>query len=197
MARAQWVSEEIMDMILKSMMPANRLAVEVSLHTGLRIGDVLALRTDTVQRTARPYVRDSKTGKLHRISLPFELRAALLAGAGKVYVFPGRLDPLKHRSRAAVYKDMRQAVEVVKRAGWVEKGAQISPHSARKVAAVRAFQKGGFPAAQALLQHDQDHPMVTMVYALSDRPESLPPLSRRRKSSKRAMSRRRAQKGHS
>ena len=183
-------------MILKAMMPANRLAVEVSLHTGLRIGDVLALHTETVQRTARPYVRDSKTGKLHRISLTDELRTRMLAQAGKIYVWEGRLNCRKHRTRAAVYKDMVRAVDVVKRAGWVARDAKISPHSARKIAAVRAYHRGGFGAAQAMLQHDQDHPLVTMLYALSDVPGALPP-SKRRKSSSRAKSKRKSQKGHS
>ncbi|MCQ6425686.1 hypothetical protein, partial [Vibrio parahaemolyticus] len=75
-----------MYLILAAMMPANRLAIEVSLATGLRISDVLSLKTDKVRQTARPYVRDSKTGKLHRIYLPAELRHRMLAQAGTILV---------------------------------------------------------------------------------------------------------------
>ena len=155
-----------MALVLAAMMPGNALAVECSLVTGLRIDDVLALQTETVRRTARPYVRDSKTGKTHRIYLPRELRARMLAQAGRVYVWEHRTDWTRHRTRQAVYKDMRQAAEVFERNGRL--GAHVSPHSARKCAAVRAYQRGGLDAAAALLNHDEGHPLVTMVYALAD-----------------------------
>ena len=179
--RSSWVNDDVMGLILAAMLPANRLAVEVSLATGLRISDVLSLKTDLIRRTQRPYVTDSKTGKTHRIYLPAELRERMLQQAGKVWVWPGRLHPLEqHRTRQAVYKDMAQAVQVMRRAQHVEHGQSISPHSARKCAAVRAYQRGGLDAAAALLQHDADHPLVTMLYALSDNPGLLPS-SRRRK----------------
>ena len=78
MARSQWVCDDVMRLILAAMMPANRLAIECSLVTGLRISDVLSLHTDTIRKTQRPYVKDSKTGKTHRIYLPAELRQRLL-----------------------------------------------------------------------------------------------------------------------
>ena len=180
-----------MDLILATMLPVNRLAVEVSLSTGLRISDVLSLKTETVQRTARPYVRDSKTGKNHRIYLTAELRTQLLAQAGSIWVFEGRLDPKKHRTRQTVYKDMEHAVAVVKRAQQVDRGKNISPHSARKCAAVRAYQRGGLEAARAMLVHDPDHPMVTMLYALSDEL----PSSKRCRKRKAATSKRKPQSG--
>ena len=180
-----------MDLILATMLPVNRLAVQVSLATGLRISDVLSLKTETVQRTARPYVRDSKTGKNHRIYITAELRTRLLAQAGSIWVFEGRLDPKKHRTRQTVYKDMEHAVAVVKRAQQVDRGKSISPHSARKCAAVRAYQRGGLEAARAMLVHDPDHPMVTMLYALSDEM----PSSKRCRKRKPATSKRKPQSG--
>lgn len=155
-----------MRLILAAMMPANALAIEVSLYTGLRIDDVLSLKTDKVRRTARPYVRDSKTGKCHRIYLPAELRERMLAQAGRLWIWEGRTDWTRHRTRQAVYKDMRQAAQVFERTGRLR--AHVSPHSARKSAAVRAYKKGGLAAAAALLQHDTGHPLVTLVYALAD-----------------------------
>ena len=109
MARSQWVCDDVMRLILAAMMPANRLAIECSLVTGLRISDVLSLHTDTIRKTQRPYVKDSKTGKTHRIYLPVELRQRLLQQAGTIWVFEGRSDARKHRTRGAVYKDMTQA----------------------------------------------------------------------------------------
>lgn len=164
--RSQWVEDDTMKLILAAMMPANSLAIEVSLYTGLRIDDVLSLKTDTVRRTSRPYVRDLKTGKRHRIYLPAELRERMLAQAGRVWVWEGRTDWTRHRTRQAVYKDMRQAAQVFERTGRLK--AHVSPHSARKSAAVRAYKKGGLAAAAALLQHDTGHPLVTLVYALAD-----------------------------
>lgn len=163
--RSGWIDEDTMALVLAAMMPDNALAVECSLYTGLRIDDVLSLKTEVVQRTARPYVRDSKTGKTHRIYLPNELRARMLAIAGKVYVWEHRTDWTRHRTRQAVYKDMRQAAQVYERNGRLK--THISPHTARKCAAVRAYNKGGLAAAAALLNHDPDHPLVTMLYALS------------------------------
>lgn len=177
--RSEWVNEETMALVLAAMMPVNALAVECSLYTGLRIDDVLALKTATVQRTARPYVRDSKTGKTHRIYLPAELRERMLAGAGKIYIWEHRTDWTKHRSRQAVYKDMRQAAEVFRRNGRCR--AHISPHSARKCAAVRAYKRGGLSAAAALLNHDPGHPLVTLLYALSDEPHASAALACARK----------------
>ena len=117
----------MMELVLGAMMPANRLALEVSDATGLRIDDVLSLKTETVERTARPYVTDSKTGKRHRIYLPVQLRERLLRQAGSIYVFPGRLDPTKHRTRQAVYKDMMHAVRVFRRCGSIDADRHICP----------------------------------------------------------------------
>lgn len=177
--RSEWVDAGTLDLILAAMMPGNALAVECSLATGLRIDDVLALKTETVRRTPRPYIRDSKTGKTHRVYLPRELRARMLAQAGRVYVWEHRTDWTRHRTRQAVYKDMRQAAWVFERNGRL--GAHVSPHSARKCAAVRAYQRGGLDAAAALLNHDEGHPLVTMVYALADQAGAAGASGRRRR----------------
>ena len=164
--RSEWVDGDTLALVLAAMMPGNALAVEVSLATGLRIDDVLAIKVETVRRTPRPYVRDSKTGKTHRVYLPRELRERMLAQAGRVYVWEHRTDWTRHKTRQAVYKDMRQAAAVFERNG--RRGADVRPHSARKCAAVRAYKRGGLDAAAALLNHDEGHPLVTLLYALSD-----------------------------
>lgn len=169
MGRSSWVDDDSMRLILAAMLPANRLAVQVSDATGLRISDVLSLKTDLVRRTQRPYVTDSKTGKTHRIYIPAELREQMLRQAGKVWVWPGRLHPLEqHRTRQAVYKDMVRAAAVFVRSGQVARGVQVSPHSARKRAAARAYHKSGLTAAQSVLNHAAGDVAITLLYALSD-----------------------------
>ena len=166
--RSDWASDVQIALVLAAMRPANALAIEVSDATGLRIDDVLSLRTDMVLRTARPYVTDRKTGKRHQIYIPADLRRRMLAQAGKVYIWPGRLRPHeRHRTRDAVYKDMERAVEVFRRSGKIEPDRHISPHTARKRAGVRAYRRGGIDAVAKLLQH-RAGAAYTAMYALSD-----------------------------
>lgn len=194
MAAADWVDDDVLSLILATMTPANRAVCQVCLHTGLRISDALHLRTEQLQRGPRMRVRDGKTGKHHRIYIPQALREQLLAQAGPVWVFTGRCDRSKPRTRGAVYKDMRRAADVVKRAGWLAPGAVASPHSLRKAAAVRTYRRRGLAAAQQLLVHDPEHVEVSLLYCLADEP--LPPRSRRRSKRSSAKSTRAPQSGH-
>ena len=179
--RSSWVNDTQIKLILAAMMPENRLAVEVSEATGLRIDDVLSLKTDTISRTNRPTVADSKTGKRHRIYIPAQLRERMLKQAGKVWVWPGRLDPKgSHRTRQAVYKDMVQAAAVFRRSGQLDGVAgAVSPHTARKRAAVAAYQAGGLDAARKVLVHGDKDVGVTLLYALADQPGSTKPAGKR------------------
>lgn len=144
-------------------MPPNRLVCLISLATGLRLSDVLALQTDRLAR--RMTVRESKTGKTRRIYLPVALYEQAMRQAGRMYVFEGRLDWRHHRTRQAVYKDIKRACALFRLP--YGKGLQISPHTARKVYAVHAYQtSGNLKHVQRLLQHDNE--AVTMLYAMSD-----------------------------
>lgn len=168
MSASQWASDDVMALILMAMRPANRLAIQISMATGLRISDVLSLKTATLQKSNRPYVCDSKTGKRHRIYIPSELHEEALRQAGSIWIFEGRLDKNKHRTRNAIYKDIVNASKIIKHGGFLDSNAHITPHTARKCAAVRIYHNKGFDAARALLQHDKEHPEITMLYALSD-----------------------------
>ena len=72
-------------------MPENRLALIVSMTTGLRINDVLNIKSADLHRD-RFTVREQKTGKNRRIRLDTRLRDDLLRYAGRIYVFENRLD---------------------------------------------------------------------------------------------------------
>ena len=133
----------------------------VSLQTGLRIDDVLHLKTKDLQKE-RFTLHEMKTGKPRRIRLPNDLRAALLAQAGRFYVFENRLDPKRPRTRQAVFKDIKRAA-----AAFRVRDLNISPHSARKAYAVRQFKKcGDIKRVQQLLNHSSE--AVTQLYALAD-----------------------------
>lgn len=158
--RSRWVSDEVVQALLVALTAPNRLACEMSWRYGMRIGDVLDTRTADVRRGRWSY-REEKTGKLRRITLSQDMRTRLLMQAGAVYVFEGRLDPFKHRTRFAVYKDIRRA------AGLFRLGRGVSPHSMRKGYAVRKMhQTGDLKRVQRLLNHDDE--AVTMIYAFAD-----------------------------
>ena len=133
MARADWLDAPSMGHVLAALMPANRLVLMVQLQTGLRCGDVLRLRRADLERGQRFTVREEKTGKGRRVYLPKELHARLMAQCGRWWVFEHRTDPHKHRTRAAVYKDLQRAAAAFRRSGVVPRGAHVGTHTARKM----------------------------------------------------------------
>lgn len=159
--RTEWIPKGEMIHILASLSPENRLACEISLATGLRINDVLALTPQKV-RKQRFTIREEKTGKTRLIRLPTELVKRALACAGQHYVFEGRLNGRTHRTRQAVYKDLKKAC---KNFGLKP---NIAPHSIRKIYAVDEFEKGGcnLKRVQKLLNHTSES--VTMLYAMAN-----------------------------
>jgi integrase len=94
------------------------------------------------------------------------LRGHILAQAGRIWAFEGRSDAKKHRTRDAVYKDLRR-VATLYRVDGKKLVEHISPHSARKVYAVEAYQKTrSLRKVQELLNHEDE--AVTLLYALAD-----------------------------
>lgn len=148
-------------------MPANRLALEVSLATGLRIGDVLRLKTDTLKTKGQRFtIKEQKTGKSRRIYMPLQIYEGCMAQAGKVWIFEGRIDVRKHRTRAAVYKDIRRVAKLYRLDGK-KVSEHVSPHTARKICAVEEYRRSGnMRHVQSLLNHSSE--AVTALYALAD-----------------------------
>ena len=152
--------EKEVERVLSALMPENRLAVRVSLHTGLRISDVLALKTDSLK--AQFWITEHKTGKRRRVNLPAPLLEDLRKNAGKYWVFPGR-DPRKHRTRQAVWKDVKRA------AAAFRLPQNVGTHSARKVYAVELYQKyGDLDRVRRALNHAKKYPSTTLIYATAD-----------------------------
>ena len=146
--------------ILAALYPENRLALEISLATGLRINDVLALKPSKIIK-GRFSVREEKTGKTKSVRLPVDLQKRALECSGQHFVFEGRLNGKKHRTRQAVFKDLKRVAKLF------NLKLNITPHSMRKIYAVEEYNKtGSLTKVQRLLNHDNE--AVTMLYALSD-----------------------------
>lgn len=165
MARTSYADRAQMGHILAAMMPTNALIVRVCMRTGLRVSDVLELKT--AQLKPRQTVRERKTGKTRRVVWSQPLYEQMLQQAGSIWVFPSRTDPRKHRTRQAVYKDIHHVAAMFQRSGAVSRSQNIGTHTARKIAAVNAYRKGGLDAAQRLLNHSD--PGITLLYALADK----------------------------
>ena len=132
--KTEYLLNREVDEVLAMLMPGNALVMRVALHTGLRVSDVLSLKTE--QLAPRFWVTDSKTGKRRQIGLPEPLLSDLKNYAGDLWVFPGK-DPREHRTRQAVWKDVKRAAKALRLP------QNVGPHSARKVYAVELMQKYG------------------------------------------------------
>ena len=157
--RSDWVEGDIMGHILSALMEPNRLAIETSMHTGLRIGDVLNLKLKDVLKQ-RFSVTEQKTKKRRNVFINATLQRRLINQSGMIYVFENRLDSRKARTRQAVYKDIKRATKLFRIS------AIVTPHSARKFYAVDKYHTFGLKRTQKLLNHSNE--AVTLIYALAD-----------------------------
>lgn len=137
----------------------NVLALRVSLETGLRIDDVLSLRTENLKGRTIVGVAE-KTDKPFKKTLSVDLAKRLRQVSGSDFLFPHRLKKDDHRTRQAVWKDVKKAARLLGIKG------NIAPHSARKTYAVELFRDQGISAVQKQLQHDRIG--TTMIYAFAD-----------------------------
>lgn len=166
--RTFYLNPVIYNKLYSVMQYKNALALRTSLETGLRIDDVLSLKCEQLNK--RTLVgRASKTGKVFRKVVSVDLSKRLFEIKGEVYIFEGRLNKNKHRTRQAVWKDVKKAAEIL------EIDGNIAPHSARKTYAVEKFKDSGLGAVQKGLQHTDIH--TTMLYAFADYLDNEPHLS--------------------
>lgn len=149
---------EQMEHVFAALTPENRLVCRVCVATGLRVGDVVALRTD--QLAPQFWITEQKTGKRRRVNLTAALLDELRAHAGTIWVFPGR-DPAKHRTRQAVWRDVKRAAKAFRLP------QNVTVHSLRKVWAVDKLGKarGNLAVVQRGLNHSDQ--ATTMIYAMA------------------------------
>ena len=157
--RTGYLIEREVERVLDLLTFENRLVMRLLLHTGIRIGDALQLRRDQLKPNF--WITEQKTGKRRQIGIPEPLLSDLLDNSGDPWVFPGS-DPRKHRTRQAVWKDVKRAAAALRLT------ANAAPHSARKVYAVELLRKyGDIERVRRALNHGGME--VTLIYALADK----------------------------
>jgi integrase len=155
----EYLLHKELEHVLAALTPSNRLVARAMLHTGLRVGDVVSLRTD--QLGLQFSVTEAKTGKRRKVGLPADLLAQIRAQAGPVWAFPGR-KPGEHRTRQALWADMKRAARAFRLP------QNVGTHSLRKVYAVDLLRKyGDIQRVQRALKHSSCE--VTYLYALADK----------------------------
>lgn len=157
--RTVWLPQGVFDMLLKALTLPNRVCLRICERHGCRVGDVLSMKADVPLKPKWSY-REQKTGKRRVVTLTQKERQLCRLISGRVYVFENRLNPLKHRTRQAVWKDIHK---VAKFFGL----KQVGTHTARKVYAVALREAG---ASDKTIQRKLNHTdeLVTMLYAYAD-----------------------------
>jgi integrase len=133
--------------------------MRTALHTGLRIGDVLSIKTD--QLAPRFWVTESKTKKRRQIGLPEPLLSDIKNQAGQEWAFESNRTG-RPQTRQAVWKDVKRAARALRLP------QNIGPHSARKVFAVELLSRyGDIARVRRALNHSSE--AITLIYAMADR----------------------------
>ncbi len=157
--RTEYLIDREVEQVLDLLTFENRLIMRVLLHTGLRISDVLVWKPEQLRPNF--WITEQKTGKRRQVGLPEPLLSDLRQNAGKEWVFPGS-DPAKHRTRQAVWKDVKRAAAAMRLT------ANAAPHSARKVYAVKLLEQyGDIERVRRALNHGGME--VTLIYAMADK----------------------------
>ena len=175
MSRSKWIQPPIFQALLMLLAPENAEALRLSMDYGLRIGDVLKMPTKALSEGVWSF-KEQKTGKRRRIRLSATHREMCSVIAGDIFVFEHRTDKFKHRTRQAVYKDIKRLSTALGYTG-------ISPHSARKIYAVSALHRAGGDLAKVQKWLNHSDPSVTALYALADEMQKSPPRKRKQSTS--------------
>lgn len=157
--KTHYLNPQLYNKLYSIMQYKNALALRVSLETGLRIDDVLKLApSDLKGQTIRG--KAEKTGKPFKKVLSKDLANRLKEIGDSRFIFTHRTNSEKHRTRQAVWKDVKKAAKLLKLNG------NIAPHSARKTYAVELFHDSGLKEVSKELQHDRTD--TTLLYAFAD-----------------------------
>lgn len=155
----EYLLEEQMGHVLALLTTQNALIMRTALHTGMRLSDVLTLRTSDLKPSG--WYTEGKTGKRRRYGLPADLLEEIKAQAGPEWAFPGQGGRGGHKTRQAVWKDVKRASRAFRLP------QNVGPHSARKMYAVRLMQRyGEIDKVRRALNHESES--VTAIYAMAD-----------------------------
>lgn len=156
---AEYLLLDEMEHVFAALTPANRLVCRVCVATGLRVGDVVQLRTE--QLKPQFWITEQKTGKRRRVNLTKDMLEQLQAQAGRIWVFEGSKGPDHHRTRQTVWRDVKRAAKAFRLP------QNVSVHSLRKVWAVDKLNRarGNLAVVQRGLNHSDQ--ATTMIYAMA------------------------------
>ena len=155
----EYLLDKQVEHVLAALTWQNRLIIRTVLHTGMRISDVLGLRPEQLKPSG--WLVEKKTGKRRRYGLPEPLLSQIREQAGKYWAFPSPYDARKHKTRQAVWADVKRAQRAFR---FRE---NVGTHSFRKVYAVRLMDKyGDIERVRRALNHSS--PSVTAIYAMAD-----------------------------
>lgn len=161
--RSEWIEPDALELLLTAMTPQTRLAMRMALCSGLRIGDIVQLRTADMKQ--RMTIHEDKTGKSRRVYWPANLYRQMMEQAGDVWLLQSRKAG-KHLHRSTVYRELRRVAALYRLDGRLV-SAHISPHTARKCWAVSRYKEVGLERVQAEMGHSS--PAVTLLYAMADK----------------------------
>lgn len=163
--RSDYIATDAIGALLWALTPADSLICQIVLQTGWRIDDVLEIKTEQavnalkLKKTALT-ICEKKTGKRSRKYIPRDLLQKCANQGGAIYLFEGRDSIEKHRTRQAVFMDLKRTA---KKFGLK---INLSPHSLRKNYAVFIYENYGFERVKKELNHTND--FVTMIYAFAN-----------------------------
>lgn len=176
-----YIDETILIRMYDCLTSENALCLRVLVATGMRITDCLSLTRRQVKNAwdmnpINPILRyrEKKTGKYREVYLSPQMCHDLVFRPmpESVWCFPGR-DPEKHRTRQAVWKDLKRTARLY-RVNHKRLLANIGPHTARKIYAVKLYHevdKQGLYEPLEYVRKDLNHSdrTVTFLYALADK----------------------------
>lgn len=159
--RSDFVEKDVLSHVLFALTEPNRLVCRVCLETGLRVDDALSLPVTVLDKSTFT-ITEQKTGKRKKCRLSEGLKADLRCVCGDVYIFPHRLDQNKHRTRQAVYVDLKRVCK------FFRVKENVTPHTMRKAYAVDMMRRYGDLRRVAEALNHEPNSLVTMLYALAD-----------------------------
>lgn len=165
--RSRYLTPDELSAVFSRLEPSRRLLFEITLNTGLRIGDACKVRKSDLTeadggRLLLKYEAE-KTGKRGIAVLTGELadKVRRAPKGRRGFLFPSDRARSGHVTRQAAWLWFKRAA---KDAGVDIDG--VSPHALRKNFAVEVRHRDGLEAARELLQHDRA--ATTSIYAFSD-----------------------------
>jgi integrase len=157
--KTDYLNPKLYNRLYAYMTYENVLALRTCLETGLRVDDVLSLKKCQLSGRTITGIAE-KTQKKYKKTISQDLANMLCRSGNSTWIFPHRTDPTRHRTRQAVWDNMKKAAAAC---GLTMNAA---PHSTRKTYAVELFHDSGLEATQRALQHDRTS--TTMLYCFSD-----------------------------